>query len=321
MAVEMTVHRIPTPLGDRRSDLYLFTGSRRAVLYDTGVDGTIPAQVLPYMAAHELDPRTIEHVVISHCDVDHFGGIRDVREALPVARILAHAADAPVMADFEAYVAGRGEPFAVQHGVRESAEGLAWQRDVTREGRVDMLVSGGESIDLGDRSVTVLHLPGHSLGHLALLDDTSRVLAISDAILGSAVPTAAGDPAFPPTYRHVASYLATIGRVRELAPEVLLTAHYGVFEGPAVAGFLDESEAFVETLAGQVRAALERAGAAGTTLARLLEDLAGRVGRWPAAGTANALAFPVAGHLELLAEQGVAVIDVTTVPTTFVVRA
>lgn len=316
----VSVHRIETPLGDRRCDLYLFTGPARAVLYDAGVAGTVPAYVLPYLAEHGLDARSVEHVVVSHCDVDHFGGIGDVREHLPAARVVAHSADAPLMADFGAYVTGRGEPFAATHGVHEGEAGLAWQREVTHEAAVDLAVSGGESIDLGDHAVTLLHLPGHTWGHLAVWDESSGSLAIADAILGSAVPLADGAPAFPPTYRHVAPYLATIARVRELAPVRLLTAHYGVFEGAAVTAFLDESERFVLELDKQVRASLRRAGEAGTTLVRLLDDLTGRIGAWPSEGVASAFAFPVAGHVEWLAERGDAVVDLATTPPTFRAR-
>lgn len=307
----MTIHRIPTPLGERFADLYLVAGPERAVLYDTGVDGAVPGHVLPYLAAHGLDAGAISHVVVSHCDVDHFGGVQDVREHLPAAAIVAHAADAPLIADFAAYVAGRGAPFAAHHGVDEPEEGLAWQRAVAREGRVDVLVSGGESVDLGDRAVRLLHVPGHTLGSLAVWDPAQRALAISDAILGSAVPTATGEPSFPPTYRHVAEYVDTIRRVRRLAPDRLLTAHYGVFEGDGVVGFLDESEQFVDELDAAVRAAVAAAGAAGVTLAGLLDALTGRIGRWPAEGTRSALAFPVMGHVERLAALGEAVVDIT----------
>ncbi len=316
----MTVHRIATPLGDRRSDLYLFTGTARAVLFDTGVAGAIPEHVLPYLAARGIDPGSIGHVVISHCDVDHFGGIGDVREHLPRARIVAHAADAPLMADFAGYLAGRGAPFAAEHGVHESDATMAWLRDVTREGRVDTEVSGGESVDLGDRALRLLHVPGHTLGHLAVWDESLGVLAISDAILGAAVPLADGSPAFPPTYRYVSEYLTTIAAVRELAPATLLTAHYGVYEGDAVAAFLDESERFALGLDSEVRAALHRAGDVGTTLAALLDDLTGRIGAWPPDGRAAALAFPVAGHVEHLAARGDAVIELSTMPPTFRAR-
>ena len=166
----------------------------------------------------------------------------------------------------------------------------------------------------------VRRVPGHTWGHLAVWDESSGSLAIADAILGSAVPLADGAPAFPPTYRHVAPYLATIARVRELAPVRLLTAHYGVFEGAAVTAFLDESERFVLELDKQVRASLRRAGEAGTTLVRLLDDLTGRIGAWPSEGVASAFAFPVAGHVEWLAERGDAVVDLATTPPTFRAR-
>ena len=306
-----TIHTVRTPLGDRFADLYLFAGTRRSVLYDTGVAGSVPAHLLPYLDGHSLDPAAVSHVVVSHCDVDHFGGIGDVRDVLPGAAVVAHAADAPLMADFEAYTVGRGEPFAAAHGVEEGAEGRAWQRSVTREGRADVLVSGGEVIDLGDGVVRVLHLPGHTLGSVGVWDPEAGALAISDAILGAAVPTATGEPAFPPTYRHVAEYTSTIAQVRALAPRVLLTAHYGTYEGGDVAGFLDESQRFVDELDALVLQVIRHAGPGGTTLPELLDGISGRIGAWPVAGERSALAFPVMGHVERFAARGEIDLDIT----------
>lgn len=96
-------------------------------------------------------------------------------------------------------------------------------------------------LDLGDREVTILHVPGHSPGHIAVHDPLNRALIIGDASLGATVPTADNRPAFPPTYRDVDDYVASAELIRLLHPDLILTAHYPVYEGDATTAFLDET--------------------------------------------------------------------------------
>ena len=150
--------------------------------------------------------------MVSHCDVDHFGGLADATDAFPNAVTVAHRADADQIDDFDVFLDQRARGFRAEHDVDETAEGLAWLRSVTRPAAVRQRVVGGEQLRLGDDwTVDILHVPGHSHGHLALWDPRSRAAVVSDAVLSDAVRTAEGEAAFPPTYRHVAPYRATIG--------------------------------------------------------------------------------------------------------------
>lgn len=314
MEIAPGLHRIDTPLGTRVSSLYLIVGQTGALLFDSGVAGTIPDRLLPYLAAHQMDPSGIRWVVISHCDVDHFGGIADVRAHLPGAVIVAHDADADAMADYSVYEHDRARGFRVPYGLDEDPAVLSWARSVTGEGPVDVRLKGEITIDLGHRRVEVLHVPGHTRGHLALLDTGTRAALVSDAVLGVAVPNVDGTPAFPPTYRHLRDYRATITRLHRIAPAWLLTAHYPTFKGPDVARFLDQSAEFTARLENEVLAALRHDSA---TLAQLLDQLnhAGRVNRvggWTPEGTAGALAFPVAAHVEDLIDRGLVAVAART---------
>lgn len=297
------VHRINTVLGERISSLYLFVGRDRALLFDAGVDGEIPRSVLPYAEQIGLDLARIEKVVISHCDVDHFGGAADVAEYLAGATLVAHEQDADAIEDFTVFERERGRSFRKVYGLDEDADLMAWMRSVVGEAPVGERLTGDTCVDLGDRELRILHTPGHSKGHLSIFDAANSLVAISDAVLGDAVPLANGDAAFPPTYRFVEEYLATIGRLLELQPATLATAHYGVYSGAGVPEFLELSRDFAVRLRSAVHEAV--AASPGITLAALLAELNPRVGAWPAAGTVKALAFPVVGHIEQLVAEGV----------------
>lgn len=285
--------------------LYLFVGRERSLLLDVGVDGTAQEGLLPYLQSAGLQPESILWAVVSHADVDHFGGVASLRELRPGILCLAHRLESPLITDYATYESRRARGFRQPWGLDESPEVLAWTRSVTREGPVDMSLTGGETIDLGDGwEVEILHVPGHSHGHLAVYDPRSRALAVADAVLGDAVPHADGRPAFPPTYRYVESYLATVSRCEALRPDLLLTAHYPTMEADAALDFLARSRGFVEKVDAVVLDELDAAEARGLTLQELLARANPRLGSWPAEGTEGALAFPVVGHLERLLALG-----------------
>lgn len=298
------VHRIDTALGERTTSLYLFVGSECALLFDTGIDGTIPGSVLPYARQIGCDLASIDKVVVSHCDVDHCGGAQDVADYLPGATLVAHTLDADAIEDFATLEQHRGRGFRERYGLKENDDATNWRRSVVREAPVGQRMVGGENVDLGDRKLTILHTPGHSRGQLSIHDPDNELVAVSDAVLGDAVPLASGAPAFPPTYRFVGEYLATIELFQALHPALFATAHYGVLADAEIGEFLDLSQKFVERLRGCILNAVSSARH-GMTLAELLDDLNPGVGRWPGAGTAIALTFPVIGHIEQLVDEGV----------------
>jgi glyoxylase-like metal-dependent hydrolase (beta-lactamase superfamily II) len=301
------VHRIDTMLGPRTSSIYLVVGARACLLFDVGVAGDPSTVVGPYMDAQGIGRSLVEWVVISHCDVDHFGGLADARATFPGARVVAHVSDRAAITHFGTYLQARGMGFVEPYGLEEAHEVIEWARSVVGEGPVAGAVVGSELIDLGARDVEVLHVPGHTRGHLALRDTATGALVIADAALGPAVLNADGTAAFPPTYRHVRPYLSSVAKLDKLGSALLLTSHYPTYSGDQVRAFLNESAGFANDLGRRVAGALKSVGEC--TLAELVGLVNDGFGNWPVATSAGALAFPVAGHVEDLAEEGRVIIE------------
>jgi glyoxylase-like metal-dependent hydrolase (beta-lactamase superfamily II) len=139
----------------------------------------------------------------------------------------------------------------------------------------------------------VLHLAGHSLGHVGLHEPTTGTAIVSDAVIASRFTRADGSRAGPPPYVDVQAYRSTIATLRELVPARLCTAHFPVLEGADVARFLDRSERFVDEL----ERALERAMVRGDeSVAELLGPVAGQLGGYPEMEVE--LARSIVAHLE-----------------------
>lgn len=302
MQVAEGLHRIETPLGERVNCVYLFAGTRAALLFDTAIGPAVASHVAPYARHAGVDPAQIRYVVNSHCDWDHHGGNGALRDLAPAAVFSCHELDRPLIEDADLLFARRYNELAAD-GITEPAQTRPFVAANTVQVPMDIGLSGGERFCLGSGwTVELLHTPGHSRGHVSIYDPRSRTAVVGDAVLGSAVVNADGSPAFPPTYRYVDTYLATVQRLQGIAPQGLLTAHYPIRTGQDVADFLGETRAFAERADAALRKELASA-AQPVTMRALTERLGPRLGRWPAEAH-QFLSQPLLGHLERLERYG-----------------
>ena len=297
MEVVPRTHRIEVPLGERFVCLFLLDGEEHALLIDTGLDATPGQYLTPYLERAGIPAAKIRYVVNTHADFDHTAGNGSVRELAPQALFMCHRLDQVMVEDIERMIEDRYGEYAADHGIADDDETKDSIRSATRHIPMDMTLSGGERLRLGpDWEVEILHTPGHSYGHLSVHDPRHRNLIIADATLYNAVLKADGLPAFPPTYRYVDTYAASMDRFMGMDVDTLLTSHYPVYRGSAIAEFLGASRAFVDRVDQALIAALEAADGP-RTMRELIEVLGPQLGQWPAAASTY-LCFPLLGHLE-----------------------
>jgi glyoxylase-like metal-dependent hydrolase (beta-lactamase superfamily II) len=102
----------------------------------------------------------------------------------------------------------------------------------------------------------VHHAPGHTVGHLALLDLGQQSAFIGDAVGWKGSPLGGGSMQFP-LYMDPEAYMATIDRIQSWTLEYLCTSHYSTLRGKEISDFLDDSRTFVVDLDRAVRQVLE----------------------------------------------------------------
>jgi glyoxylase-like metal-dependent hydrolase (beta-lactamase superfamily II) len=239
------IHRIESDLGERFMCQYLLVGPERVLLVDTGLAGT-PREVLePAFAQIGARPT---NVLISHADLDHCGGDRAFRELNQAARIVCGAEDRRWIESNDAMLRENylwheayGFPEPDEAGRRELLAQLGGDQPV------DETLRGGERLRLGDDwEVEILHLPGHTYGHLGLWDARSRTAIAIDAVLYDGIYDRSGNKLIPPRIYTLDGYRATIEKLRALDALLLLTAHYPVVQGREVEAFLDVSRAWAD---------------------------------------------------------------------------
>lgn len=114
---------------------------------------------------------------------------------------------------------------------------------------VDVVLQDGDSVETDEGPLIAVHTPGHAAEHLCFHWPERAALFAGDLLLGRGDTTWVGEYA-----GCVADYLASLVRVRALAPTVIYPAH-----GPAlddVPAVLDRYEAHRRARIEQVEAAL-----------------------------------------------------------------
>src|SRR5205814_2108185 len=139
-------------------------------------DGFAPSDDLaPALRELGLAPERLTDVAITHADVDHYGGDAEIRALAPGARLRAHALDRPLIERWEAIARDRYGWYR-GHGLDYDRATWDWLAEAAGpDTPLDGELAAGERIDLGGLALEVLHLPGHSLGHVGLRSEERRV--------------------------------------------------------------------------------------------------------------------------------------------------
>jgi hydroxyacylglutathione hydrolase len=135
-----------------------------AIVVDPGFDAEV---VLAAIRKAGLEPRAI---VLTHAHIDHAYGVAEVKRAFPGATVLIHRDDLPLLANLPAQARMFGFP----------------PPDQVRE---DGLLSDGNHVTAQGLSLLVRHCPGHSPGHIVLVDETSmpRVAVVGDVLFAGSI--------------------------------------------------------------------------------------------------------------------------------------
>jgi glyoxylase-like metal-dependent hydrolase (beta-lactamase superfamily II) len=292
--------RIEARLGARKPMMqHIITSADTWLWVDAGVAATPDEWILPELERRGLVPPPRNLAVITHADVDHFGGMSRLGEVLPSLVVIAHASDRRLLTSLDTLMAERYDAFG-DGGI----EVPRWRADQLRERagravRPTLAITDEAVVTVGDEEWRIIRLPGHSEGHLGVWNPETGVLIAGDAVMGWGVID--GDAVLqPPHYIDVDAYRATIDRIASLGLRELRLSHEELIQDGQIGAFLDDSRRAVDVLAAAVEeAAVETAGE--TQRLRAVCDLVqARTDQWSGA-LPSAYAGSVEAHLKEMA--------------------
>jgi glyoxylase-like metal-dependent hydrolase (beta-lactamase superfamily II) len=205
-----------------RCNIWYVRGRDRDLLVDTGVGAaSVRKEILDL-----IDKPVV--ALASHIHWDHVGGLHEFEERLM------HRIEAPRMspyeefatlttADFPSFIlddlAATGyeieDPYLIDALPEAGYDPKAYAVTPTTPTR---LVEDGEVVDLGDRHLDVLHLPGHSPGSIGLWEGATRTLFTGDAIYDGPLIDTLPDSSVP-------HYIQTMKRLRDTPAQVVHAGH------------------------------------------------------------------------------------------------
>lgn len=295
------LYQIGSVLGPRYVYQYLLKDEEGAVLIDAGMPDTPEQAIFPFFEEIGFMPDKLSTILISHGDVDHFSGVANLRKRCSKALVMAHQADVPWIESVERVQNERY--FAYESlGIEHDEETKQWFIDHLQPTPVHLQLKGGEKLKIGkDRILELIHVPGHSPGHMAVYDRKNRAMIVLDAVLYKGLYDMHGTIISPPPYYSIAPYLNTIDTILNYDFDVLLTGHYDVMEGMEAYRFLHDSRAFVKQVEATIEQVVRQANQP-LSLSEIYEKTNAKMG--PYTAMAVELIGPVYAHLLDLEQRG-----------------
>ncbi|WP_374764334.1 MBL fold metallo-hydrolase [Yunchengibacter salinarum] len=231
------VYGTPTPVSDRVRRVlcpnpgpFTYTGTG-TFLVDGGAsaDGTRRGDVAvidpgprnkPHLDAliAAIGAQKVSAILVTHTHLDHS----------PLARPLAEATGAPIHA-FGPHGAGQEETALTGESVEEGAD---------KAFAPDHAMADGETVSGTGWTLTALHTPGHTSNHLCFLLTEENLVFTGDHVMGWATTV------IVPPDGDMTAYMASLRRLRALAPDKLVPTH-----GPAI----DRPDRFLNAILGHRR--------------------------------------------------------------------
>ena len=235
-------------------------------LIDSGAASSPSGVLAPALAELGMDLSDVDMVLNTHGHLDHAGGNAGMKKSAPRVQIRIHQADAPLATDLAAEIEFHAAPLrqlGFPRSVIEARAEYVAAAAGEEKAAVDGFLAEGTVVDLGmGIRLQVVHLPGHTPGHVAFFWSQEGIVLAADAVQGQG-SRAGGYPYYFDAIR----YRESVARLSSLDCQTLCLSHGYVGGGPIsdptrrgsdVRAFLDESARVADAIQKAVEMALAR---------------------------------------------------------------
>ncbi len=146
--------------------------TKRAICIDPGEPSP---EVVKYIRDNDLD---LQAIVITHGHLDHCGGTGALKAAFPDADVLLH--------EEEMYLYEKLPQQALMLGMGpEQLRAMGMEYEPPPE--PSRFVRHGEIFEIGDLKFEIRHCPGHTLGHIVLVNNEEKVVFTGDCLFNGSI--------------------------------------------------------------------------------------------------------------------------------------
>ncbi len=226
---------LPTPFPVGNANSYLVTGKELALI-DTGpfMPGVFEA------LSKKIDDlgfslRDIKKVFLTHAHIDHFGILNQVVQASG-AKVYTHQANVPFLTDYwgdwkrrsdyyvEFYRITGAPPEAVAGVEERYSMVMKWAEGAP----VDVALSDGDVVEIGDMPWQVLHTPGHSYGSVCYYQPDKKIMFSGDHLIKHITSNPIAEPPQGDgmeRIRSLAQYLDSLKKIENMDIDIMYPGH------------------------------------------------------------------------------------------------
>lgn len=210
---------------------YLLQSGGERALIEVGPGSTLDS-LLGGLQAVDVDPGTIDKVLVTHIHLDHAGAAGAFLRRFPRAQFYVHEIGLPHMIDPAKLIASATRIYGDMMGP------LWGDFEPVPEDRATALADG-DIVSVGDMSLRALYTPGHASHHVVYHDEERRRVFTGDVAGVRLAGMQYVRPPTPPPDLDLEAWQESIERVRALRPDALYLTHFGPF--PDVGRHLDDT--------------------------------------------------------------------------------
>jgi len=165
--------------------------NKKITLIDSGVAGS-ERKIFNYIIGCTRNPDQLNLLIQTHSHPDHMGASKPIKEKTG-CKIIAHKAEKPWLEDITLQYQNRPIP--------------GFNMLVAGSVKIDQTLKGGETLDLNERKLKVIHTPGHSSGSICLYLKKEGILFSGDSILS---------PGMMPVYESYSESIDSLNKLKKL---------------------------------------------------------------------------------------------------------